>query len=566
MTAMATDDGSSVQLGAVLAKAGEGSVYEVVGRADVVAKVFHATLSDLSEKLDKVAAMAATPPPGAIQSDGFVVLTWPQRVVSQAGTPAGYLMPRIDTKTAVEIHTLSNPFNRANPLPGAPQWTANATWAHLVNVAANLCLAVDVVHRVDAVIGDFQERNVLVSDTSQVTLVDCDSMQFTDARGRQFLCGVARPEFTAPELAAVNLRSQPRNKSSDLFALAVHIYQLLMGGNHPFMRGMWTASGEQPTALNLAQSGWWAGGPASPLATHPLAPPVSFLPADLVRLFVRAFTDGARDPATRPSAAEWRRALLAIRTAVCLGGIHQVSVATAACPWCAIDLERARRKRGTMLRGGNSADSQIISPIVDYPPLAADAVPAPFGVPVWSPPSGASMGAPRTPPLSNRRMPIVVALSVIAAIAVVAIGIAIGANTSRSGNQIADNAQNVTTPTSESYQEAPPSSELPSTTTELPATITELPPPTTSESPNGVPDATAQAINNAQVGDCIHVQNGAKRSDGSFDVTVSTATCESADATHKVIMRTDDFNNCPTKSWVRTEGYVPIIVLCLRTP
>ena len=80
---------------------------------------------------------------------------------------------------------------RPRPLPSAPQWPADVTWGHLLTVAANLCLAVEVVHRVDAVIGDFQERNILVSDSCRVTLVDCDSMQFTDAAGRVFLCGVS---------------------------------------------------------------------------------------------------------------------------------------------------------------------------------------------------------------------------------------------------------------------------------------------------------------------------------------------------------------------------------------
>ena len=52
--------------------------------------------------------------------------------------------------------------------------TKHPTWSHLVNVAANLCLALESVHRVDAVIGEFQERSILVSDTTRVTLVDCD--------------------------------------------------------------------------------------------------------------------------------------------------------------------------------------------------------------------------------------------------------------------------------------------------------------------------------------------------------------------------------------------------------
>ncbi len=36
------DDGSSVVLGEVLARAGEGTIYAVVDRAEWVAKVFHA--------------------------------------------------------------------------------------------------------------------------------------------------------------------------------------------------------------------------------------------------------------------------------------------------------------------------------------------------------------------------------------------------------------------------------------------------------------------------------------------------------------------------------------------
>lgn len=364
MSVLTTSDGSRFTLGPVVAKAGEGSIHELVGRPDVVAKIFHGGLTALSAKLDKVAAMAKHPPAGAVQSDGFVVLTWPEEIVSKAGRPVGYVMRRIDTAISVEIHTMSNPFNRANPLPGAAQWTANANWAHLVSVAANLCLAMQVVHAVDAVIGDFQERNILVSDTTRVTLVDCDSMQFTAPTGRQFLCGVARPEYTAPELAKMNLRTDARGKPSDLFALAVHIYQLLMGGNHPFMRGVWDGPGEQPPALELAKSGWWAGGPGSLLSSHPLTPPLSFLPTTVEPLLVRAFTEGARNPDVRPTAEEWRRALLNIKTTTCPRSSHHIPVAASACPWCAIDTERARRKNQF---NDNRVELQRISPIPHLP-------------------------------------------------------------------------------------------------------------------------------------------------------------------------------------------------------
>ena len=367
MRAVQLDNGVSVTLGAVLARAGEGTIYEVVGRSDWVAKVFHPDLHDLPGKLDKVAAMIASPPEGAVQSDGFVVLTWPLQMSEDA---AGYVMPRIDTAGAVEIHTVSNPSNRMHPLPAAPQWTQHATWLHLVNVAANLCLAVDTVHLVDAVVGDFQERNILVHDTTRVTLVDCDSMQFTDAGGHQFLCGVGRPEFTAPELAGVDLKIVARKRPSDLFALAVHIHLLLMSGNHPFLRGDWTGGGEQPDALTLAKSGEWAGGPGSRLRSHPLAPPITFLPPAIHSLFIRAFTDGARDPGARPSAAEWRRALLDIQVTSCPRG-HQIPVEADPCPWCVIDQERIqhRAQRAQAIRSvpTSQAVMEIRAPVTDWP-------------------------------------------------------------------------------------------------------------------------------------------------------------------------------------------------------
>ena len=337
-------DGRQLTLGAVLAKAGEGTIYAIDGDPTLVAKVYHADRKDLTDKSAKLAAMISAPPVGITQSDGFTVLTWPQQLLTTDDGRSGYVMAKVDTANAVEIHSLSNPVNRADPLPTAPQWTRHATWGHLVNVAANLCLAVDAVHSVSAVIGDFQERNILVNDTTRVTLVDCDSMQFIDADGHRYLCPVGRPEFTAPELVGTDLSTTPRHPSSDLFALAVHIHLLLMAGNHPFLRGAWTGPGEQPDALTLAKSGEWAGGPGSRLHTHPLAPPPAYLPTAVQALFVRAFTDGARTPQSRPTAAEWRAALQTITVVTCPGG-HQLPEGNAVCPWCAIDAERARRKQ-----------------------------------------------------------------------------------------------------------------------------------------------------------------------------------------------------------------------------
>ncbi|OBF82033.1 hypothetical protein A5791_04615, partial [Mycobacterium sp. 852002-51163_SCH5372311] len=87
--------------------------------------------------------------------------------------------------------------------------------------------------------------------------------------------------------------------------------------------------------------------------------------------------------------------------------------------------------------------------------------------------------------------------------------------------------------------------------------------PTTSYSTAGVPDASAEAIKNAEVGDCIRRISGARRSDGTMDVTVYPATCGSSSATDKVIKRTTSTFNCTGGQWVQTKAYSPPIVLCL---
>ncbi|OBK28369.1 hypothetical protein A5634_01385 [Mycobacterium asiaticum] len=87
--------------------------------------------------------------------------------------------------------------------------------------------------------------------------------------------------------------------------------------------------------------------------------------------------------------------------------------------------------------------------------------------------------------------------------------------------------------------------------------------PTTSESPVGVPDASARTIKNAKVGDCIRRVTGARKKDGTNDVTVYTASCGSKTATDKVIKRTTTTSDCTGGQWVRTQAYKPPIVLCL---
>lgn len=316
------DTNQPVSLGKKLASAGEGVIYDVTQYPAWVAKIFHTTFtgvttaSSLQEKNQglvakrrKVAAMVANKPANRVQGNALVVLAWPEHTLSENGSIVGFVMPKIDMDSSVEIHQITNTSDRMNPAPSDPQWVKGFTWRYLSTVAVNLCIAVEVAHSVGAVIGDFNERNILVSKSTSVSLIDCDSMQFRGPTGEMFLCGVGRPEYTAPELLGKDCRTTVRNSQSDLFALAVHIYMLLLDGAHPFQAGMWKKSGEKPKAPVLAKAGHYAGGRKSPLSPQKTAPPPTILPSEIQDLFERAFALGAVHPSKRPAASEWRIAI-----------------------------------------------------------------------------------------------------------------------------------------------------------------------------------------------------------------------------------------------------------------
>src|SRR5262249_2006758 len=179
---------------------------------------------------------------------GHMNLAWPSEVVLADGRFAGFLMPTVDTRQTVELHRITNPTDRRTAT-GAAAWTQGFDWRYLVRTAANLAHTTHVLHAAGGVVGDFNEANTRPSREprreARVTLLDCGSMQIRDpVSGEWFFCRVGRPEFTPPELVRADWASTVRHPSSDLFALAIHLYQLLLEGEHPF-RGVWRGDGEK---------------------------------------------------------------------------------------------------------------------------------------------------------------------------------------------------------------------------------------------------------------------------------------------------------------------------------
>lgn len=358
---------SDLEIGPPLSQGGQGTIHVVRGASERVLKRFHETeLARASDLEERLRAMVAHRPAGWRETSGHAMLAWPSEVVLDGNRFVGHVMPRLRLADVVELHVLSNPSDRQDPGPSTPGWVRGFTWRHLVRTGANLALATDVLHRSDYVVGDFNERNILVGSDTRVTLVDCDSMQVPNPRaGPPFLCGVGRAEFTAPELLDVDFATTPRRASSDLFALAVHVFQLVMEGVHPF-DGVWHGDGEKPRRHQLARQGLFAYAGDPRLCPAPTAMPFDLLPAEIRELFTRAFVLGAADPDARPTGREWHDALAPcaadLRTCASVER-HRYPPHHATCPWCLRDAARRRelvaspastaiRRRRRRARGG----------------------------------------------------------------------------------------------------------------------------------------------------------------------------------------------------------------------
>lgn len=390
MRVLTVEAGGELRLGPPLRRGGQGELFTVSGRSDLVFKRIHeAELERDDAWSDRLRVMVAHPPPGVCDAQGHVLLAWPSDRVLDGGRCVGFLMPRLDISRTAELHLLANPSDRRSPAPGGPRWAVRWTWRELLHTAANLATAVRAVHEAGVVVGDFQERNVLVDHRGRVSLVDCDSMQVVDpASGRVFHCTVGRPEYTAPELIGADVGTVRRQPSSDLFALAVHIHQLLFSGAHPF-DGLWTGEGEKPRRDRLAAKGWYANGRRGPLRPPPGVPGFELVPRAIRELFDRALAEGARRPERRPTAVEWQaalRELAADLTTCALDRTHVHPRAAAPCPWCAA--ERAQSEHGP---------------------------PAPASTPRQHPPQPMAKGQPALPGRSRRRWPAWVGAFAIAA-------------------------------------------------------------------------------------------------------------------------------------------------------
>mgnify|MGYP001044191003 CR=1 FL=1 len=297
---------------------GEGAVFDVVDRPDLVAKLYSKPQS--RERCDKLRAMAKLCNPDLLK-----IAAWPTATLSANGSAVvdGILMPKV--AGFLEIHHLYSVAQRKKDFP-------EADWSFLLHTARNCAIAFEEIHGHGHVVGDVNQKNVMVSKMGVVAFVDCDSFQVTEG-SRIFRCGVGVPEYTPPELHGKNFASLDRSANHDLFGLAILVFHLLMMGRHPFS-GVPVAPMDLPIEKAI-QDGCYAYArdtSTTRLKPPPDAPPAAMLDSSLLNLFERAFRAG-----TRPTAAEWRFALDAGMKSLarCKSDPrHTYLSAARGCPWC----------------------------------------------------------------------------------------------------------------------------------------------------------------------------------------------------------------------------------------
>ena len=303
MTQYAANNKQAVRLGALLGKGGEGEVYLVEGAGDRVAKIYHVP-HRTAQRQHKLQAMLANPPQDDTRrlTPPHVSIAWPLEVLYERQQFAGFLMPRIDQSPT--IFTIFNPNLRNRRYPAFD-------WRYLHRTAANLAVAMNALHVRGYVVGDVNQKNVLVTPSAMVTWVDTDSFQVPDTVGRStrqvYRCPVGVPDYTPPELQGVNLSTVDRQTEHDCFGLAVMIFQLLMQGYHPFT-GILQSGVAAPTGeifRHNIERGIFPHQPNPQCIPPPAAPALAALHPTLQQLFIRAFVDGHHKPPDRPTAREW---------------------------------------------------------------------------------------------------------------------------------------------------------------------------------------------------------------------------------------------------------------------
>ncbi len=360
---------------------GEASLYQIVDRPGLAAKIYNSSILDdpikRSEHERKLKAMVSTNIPAYM--DGLLRLAWPMDVLYENGQMAGFVMPRVSNP--LNFYDVQR-FNRSAPKSISTKnvlavWP-DFNWKSSLQVAYNLAALVAFLHAKGIVIGDLNQKNILLdAKTRQVILVDCDSFQFMDPKTKEaFYCDVGMPEILPPELQQKGSFRGKFNRHTDDFSLAVHIFRLLMMNADPF--GGIGSQGPSRSAMDLGNKDILEGNcpyvRTCSIRVPPFVPDYTMIPSEVRQLFDRTFnyTSGTAKAriSQRATGREWVKALepyclprTNMMTQCQKNPKHHVYPShNTYCPWCALEQRMNPKARQSTSSNGNGHNQRQTNP------------------------------------------------------------------------------------------------------------------------------------------------------------------------------------------------------------
>jgi len=328
-----------------LSDGGEGEIYRVIGGGKKkVAKIYKAGIPS-KELEEKLIIMVSRPPSSKVISQ----VAWPLDVVCDSNKIfCGFIMPELNINFELgDIYKYPSQLSISS--------------LQKIIIAENICAVISEVHRAGYVFGDFNPRNIGVDiNSGTVVFLDTDSYHvFDPSQNRTFRCNVCAPGYSAPELlekCAAHISTHPHDnkqayaktslptftKETDNFALAVHIFKLLMNGYTPYggIKNVDSPSQASPGTGDAAvrRDNYCFKPGMKPQSSAIL--PMDAFPQELAGLFTRAFIAGKVDPKQRPTALEWHFALARCEKTLvtCVKNpLHQYDRKNSLCPLCESD-------------------------------------------------------------------------------------------------------------------------------------------------------------------------------------------------------------------------------------
>ena len=280
--------GQPQQLAKKLGEGGEGVIYPLAQRPEVLVKIYHERELVKRGKIlqEKVEAMR-----GVTQLASEKSVSWPLISVFDAQQRwIGYAMYKAEGK---DMFLLAHALLYKKHFPGLDR---RAITGYLINLVQQLKTLQD--HGV--MIGDYNLHNLLCQPNSdKVTLIDCDSYQL-QFNGRHYASPVGTPDMTPIEHHGKAFSDLVRTKESEAFSLAIILFKCLMLGRHPYD----IVGGEDPVT-NLKRGDFAYGVGNKGIPAGPWYNIWSHMPHRLKSSFIATFTEGANDPAKRTSLEEW---------------------------------------------------------------------------------------------------------------------------------------------------------------------------------------------------------------------------------------------------------------------